>query len=299
MRVLVATDLSAAADEAVRQAAAMAGTAGTLAAVHVLPVLQAVSMLFPQTHEREALDEAQVTARVADAVSERVARIAGRDAETFVEQGIDYAEIARRAEAWKADVVVVGSHVHSGLPRVLGGVAERVVRHVHCRALVARATTGRGGVLAANDLSEASLPATVAAAEEARRRGVALTVAHAVDFPQIETFFLLGLATPPPMDPESLRDAARYRLTTTMREAGVSAKEEILDGPAADALVREAERLGAELVVVGSHGSTGFERLLLGSVAEEIVRAAACSVLVIRTNTSGSATLRRATGGPT
>ncbi|MGA2449103.1 MAG: universal stress protein [Polyangiaceae bacterium] len=284
MRVLVATDLSAAADEAIRQGAAIAGTDGAMAAVHVVPFLQDVSMLFPQLHAREVLAESQITARVADVVTERVTRIAERAAEIFIEQGTDYAEIVRRAETWGADVVVVGSHGHSEIPQGLSDVAERVVRHVHCRALVARATRARSGVLAATDLSEASLPAVAAAVEEARRLGVALTVAHAVNFPQIEALLSMGLATPPPIDPASFRNAARDRLASMMREAGVMAKEEILDGPAVESIVAEADRMGAQVIVVGSHGSTGFARLLLGSVAEQIVRTAACSVLVVRTS---------------
>ena len=49
-----------------------------------------------------------------------------------------------------------------------------------------------------------------------------------------------------------------------------------------DPKLREADAVGAELVVVGTHGHTGLARLLLGSVAEKIVRGAACSVLVVR-----------------
>lgn len=151
MRVLVATDLSEPADEALRQAATLAGIDGALAALHVLPSLQSLSALFPQRQTPETLKVGQIIARAADAVRERVAGFAGRDAEIFVEQGTPYAEIVRRAEAWKADIVVVGSHGQSGLERVFGGVAERVVRYAHCRVLVARKTSAHGWVLAATD----------------------------------------------------------------------------------------------------------------------------------------------------
>jgi nucleotide-binding universal stress UspA family protein len=282
MRVLVATDLSEPADEALRQAATLAGIDGALAALHVLPSLQSLSALFPQRQTPETLKVGQIIARAADAVRERVAGFAGRDAEIFVEQGTPYAEIVRRAEAWKADIVVVGSHGQSGLERVFGGVAERVVRYAHCRVLVARKTSAHGWVLAATDLSEPSLPTLAAALEEASRRGLKLKVVYAVDFLQVEAFYLTGLGTPTTYDPADLHDPARSRLAHVMRNAGVSAVSEVLHGPAASAIVQEAERLGAELVVVGSHGSTGLARLLLGSVAERIVRTASCSVLVVR-----------------
>jgi nucleotide-binding universal stress UspA family protein len=110
MRVLAATDLGKSADEAVRQAAELAGPSGVLGAIHVLPTLDAVSVLFPQQHFRAALDVAQILARATDAVRERVSRVGGRDAEIFIEEGIAYAEIVRRAEACGADLVVLGSH---------------------------------------------------------------------------------------------------------------------------------------------------------------------------------------------
>jgi nucleotide-binding universal stress UspA family protein len=169
--------------------------------------------------------------------------------------------------------------------------------------------------LAATDLLEPSLPVVAAAAEEARRRHVALTVVHAVDIPQdresslpavvagvgearrleaapkvahvvdltqLEAFFLAGLGTPTGTVPSSVRDAAHDRLATWMQNAGVSANRRILDGPAAVAIVREARHICADLIVVGSHGSTGFARIVLGDVPEEIVRAAPCSVLLVR-----------------
>jgi nucleotide-binding universal stress UspA family protein len=163
-----------------------------------------------------------------------------------------------------------------------GGVAERVVRYAHCRVLVAREASSRGWVLAATDLSESSLPAVVAGAEEAKRRGAALEVAYAVDFLQVEASYLTELGTPTLYDPTTVRDPARTRLDDMMRKAGVTAEGKVLDGAAAPAIVREADAIGAELVVVGSHGATGLTRLLLGSVAEKVVRATSSSVLVVR-----------------
>jgi nucleotide-binding universal stress UspA family protein len=130
--------------------------------------------------------------------------------------------------------------------------------------------------------TESSLPAIVAAVGEGRRSEAAPKVAHVVDFTQVEAFFLAGLWAPTRIAASSLREASRARLATMMRNAGVIADHRIIDGPAAAAIVREARRICAELVVVGSHGSTGLRRLLRGSVAEEIVRTAPCSVLVVR-----------------
>ncbi|MBO6939018.1 MAG: universal stress protein [Deltaproteobacteria bacterium] len=56
----------------------------------------------------------------------------------------------------------------------------------------------------------------------------------------------------------------------------------IRESGAAQAIADFAKDRGADLIVVGSHGRTGFKRLLLGSVAEKVVRLAACPVFVVR-----------------
>jgi nucleotide-binding universal stress UspA family protein len=53
-------------------------------------------------------------------------------------------------------------------------------------------------------------------------------------------------------------------------------------GDPADVICRTAERLGSDVIVVGSHGRTGLGRLFLGSVSEHVVRHAPCPVLVVR-----------------
>ena len=64
--------------------------------------------------------------------------------------------------------------------------------------------------------------------------------------------------------------------------AGVSSQHHFLEGNPADEVLRFAEEEGVDLIVVGSHGRTGLSRMLMGSVAEEIVRRAECPVLVVK-----------------
>ena len=61
----------------------------------------------------------------------------------------------------------------------------------------------------------------------------------------------------------------------------VAVHEAIEEGDAADAICREAKKVGADAIVVGSHGRTGLKRLFLGSVSERVVRHAPCPVLVV------------------
>jgi nucleotide-binding universal stress UspA family protein len=65
-------------------------------------------------------------------------------------------------------------------------------------------------------------------------------------------------------------------------DAGVPVEYRLITGDPADAVVRLAEDDDVDLIVLGSHGRTGLTRLLMGSVAEAIVRKARCPVLVYK-----------------
>ena len=69
-------------------------------------------------------------------------------------------------------------------------------------------------------------------------------------------------------------DAAGVRATTVLRE--------MLSGPAAYPIVREARKQGADLIVMGTHGRRGVRRPVLGSDAEQVVRTASVPVLLVR-----------------
>ncbi len=266
-----------------REGAALAAPGDALAVVHVLPPLPFIKLWLPNL----AGEVEKVSARASEALSERIRSVLGaRPAEVFVEDDVDYAAIIKRAEAWRADTIVLGSHGQSGLARVFGGVAERVVRHAPCSVLVARAAGAGGWVLAATDRSDASLPAITAAAEEARRRGAKLEVVQAFGFLEGQAAYIVELGTPSMSPPPLVFESAARDLSDCVARLHVQATCKILDRPAATAIVREAEALGAQLVVVGARGSTGLTVLGLGAVGEKVARAAPCSVLVVRPRTT-------------
>jgi nucleotide-binding universal stress UspA family protein len=63
---------------------------------------------------------------------------------------------------------------------------------------------------------------------------------------------------------------------------GISVRHVLLEGDPATEIVRYGRDAGMDLIVMGTHGRTGVERTLLGSVAEHVLREAACSVLVVK-----------------
>jgi nucleotide-binding universal stress UspA family protein len=267
MRILVATDLSEAADAALLDGTSRASARDALGVVHVLPPALAKS---PPNERRIA------------AIRQRIGRVVERPHEVFVEAGWAHAEIVRRAGAWHADLVVVGAHGLSGEGEHVGGVAARVVRNAPCDVLVVRPTVARGWVLAATDLADPALHAIFAAAEEARRRGARLEVVQARGFLDIEATYLLELGSPSLGAHRRRSAVADERLAGVLERAGVDATSKILDKPPAAAVVRRASLIGAELIVVGAPLKTGLARLSFGGVAEKVIRAAPCSVLAVR-----------------
>jgi len=148
------------------------------------------------------------------------------------------------------------------------------------------ATESQRTILAALDLSEASdaVPKQVGVLAGALRARV----------------WLLHVAEPDPefvgreVDPQVMRDdlAHEYRrehkelqrLSQELRDAGVESTALLVQGPTAEKILEEAERLEADVIVIGSYGRGGVRRLLFGSTSEDVLQSANVPVLVVPTH---------------
>jgi nucleotide-binding universal stress UspA family protein len=119
-------------------------------------------------------------------------------------------------------------------------------------------------ILLATDFSEPSRAAARVAVDYARRFGARLHLLHVV-WPATDP-------TPRPALERLAEDLGREVPVVTAVVAGL---------PVAEEIVRYARTHGIDLIVVGTHGRTGPSRLLLGSVAERVVRTAPCPVLAV------------------
>jgi nucleotide-binding universal stress UspA family protein len=290
--MLVATDLSAPADEAVRQAHEWATALGAeLVVCHVVPARYLANPLFPQRNENDSLEAVEFERRAAELVTARVSELTGRSPEDFrlsMDIGRPEAGILRAATSLRVELIVIGNRGETGLDRVLlGSVSERVVQHAHCSVLVARPMSERGRVLVATDLSDPSLPAVGIGALEAKRRRAKLVVMHNLDlWPPPLGAEVMGLAAgeivPSPAVVEEERLRAVRHLKELLAGHGVEGESTVTTGLPDASIVRLADEIHPELLVIGTHGRTGFSRLALGSVAERVVQMASCSVLVVR-----------------
>lgn len=143
-------------------------------------------------------------------------------------------------------------------------------------------------LVAVND-SETSKKALDEAIALAKQHGATLEIAHAVDESVLQSLSSHGVAL---VDARKMRDALADGGKATLDEAvrtaeraGLQPRRRFLaaeDLHAADQIAKAVTDSGADLLVVGSHGRRGFRRLLLGSVAENLVRKVAVSVLIVR-----------------
>jgi len=95
-------------------------------------------------------------------------------------------------------------------------------------------------------------------------------------------------------DPQQFRDALARRFHTEhhrlqeiadrLRKAGLDATALLVEGAAVDTILKEASKLEADMIVIGSHGRGRMHQLLLGSVSEGVLHKSACPVLVVPTH---------------
>jgi nucleotide-binding universal stress UspA family protein len=139
-------------------------------------------------------------------------------------------------------------------------------------------------ILHASDFSSASRPAFRLAQELARVFRSELILCHAY---QVVVPMMAEL---PPQILQDMWTAQRRgatrrldALARTARSARIRVSTLLLEGPPATAIVRAAKQKRAGLLVLGTHGRTGVTRMLLGSVAERVVRTARCPALTVGT----------------
>jgi nucleotide-binding universal stress UspA family protein len=78
-----------------------------------------------------------------------------------------------------------------------------------------------------------------------------------------------------------------HRLAGELRDAGVKATALVTQGPTSEAILKEANQLGVDLIIIGSHGHGAMYQLIVGSVSEGVIRGAPCPILVVPAHRPG------------
>ena len=254
-RILFAADLSERSRAAFGAACSLAGESG--AHLHVLNIVES------RADHKEIEDELRAFYRAAPALA----------VDYLVRRGNEPDAILRTADEVEADLIVVGTHGRSGLDRLLcGSVAESVLQRSSRPVLVVRQTDVSRTekpiriVLHPTDFSGPSRPAL----------GVALALARSH-----RARLVLLYAGPGDLGPEHA-ELAQLKEQSDRAGLDVSVETRFGQGEPVTEILRAARDLRCDLIVLGSHGRTGFDRRMVGSVAESVIREAPCLTLVVK-----------------
>ncbi len=292
MRVLIAYDGSPGSDEAVALAAALNWPAGS--------ELRLVAVVEPAwTHVGPPpgiVPAPEVDAAIAGMHEERVASasraLAAAERETtgVVLYGRPATVLVDEAASFAADLVVAGSRGQGRIARLLlGSVSAELVDNAPCPVLVAR-TDRLNSVVLAVDGSVAATEAESLVSTWQIFQDLPIHVLSVTDMMEPVQF---GLA-PARYHSAAAEHAARFQeaqethtrianeTADRLRAAGRAAEPTMRIGAAADEILDLASETGATLIVVGSQGRTGFDRMVLGSVARNVLHGGLASVLIVR-----------------
>lgn len=225
-------------------------------------------------------------------------RGAGTEVETLFEEGPVPETLSERAEE-RADLVVMATHGRGAFSRFwLGSVADGLARRCAVPLLFVRPDARGPGeptfdrILLPLDGSRLAERIRPAATAVGRLFDAAFTVVRVVRPP-----FRTGLAyedLPVQVDAEAIAEqeerVADYveGVVRELREEGLEARGRVVHGPGpADGIVRVAEEEGADLIAMATHGRGGLKRLVLGSVADKVLRAGELPVLLHRPRSAG------------
>ena len=200
-------------------------------------------------------------------------------------EGTAAEEILRVAGEIGSDLIVMGTHGRTGLRWLLAGsVAVAVLHGATCPVLAVRSTEPPRPakelevILHPTDFSADSEAALRVARGLAREHGARLIVLH------VHTLEILMDGTPAAeIDPRTYREELeRVRKQVDGPDLKYPVETLLRQGYTAEEIVLTAQDKGCDLIVMGTHGRTGLGRLLLGSVAENVLPKASCPVLLAK-----------------
>jgi nucleotide-binding universal stress UspA family protein len=277
--ILVATDFSPRSDRALRRAAMIASASG--AALTLLHVVDADRDRHLIDSERDA-----ASAVLADAAA-TLNNDDGIAADWLVKVDDVDAGILSAAGEVAAELIVIGPQRKRLMDFFVGTTAERVLRRSTQPLLIAvgMPAAHHRSTLLALDLDEASKAAARKALEMGIFDHTKVVVMHAFDAPA-EGMLKRAMNSPPDIERyvEAERQAAQDKLWALAKEIGLppACRAVVsLKGSPARAILEAAQEAKCDLIVLGTNQRKGFARVLIGSVAENVIRDARRDVLII------------------
>lgn len=282
--IVIGTSLERSSDPVVRTGLGLTRRVGArLCVVHAFPMPAVYSgtamssgILVPATQHEEK--------RCRAVLGEQLARVGGRFDEierVVLEPGPAHIWLHETAEELEADLVIVGAHEGGPLTAVLGSTADRVLRKSTCPVLVLRSVFEPpiDHVLAPVDLSTLS--------RHSLERGLQwLTKVQEETPAKVDVLFVLSRVDREGSVNFSPEQVDRFAALELERfgdhlEVDLRVEPHIRVGLAKTEIFAFLDEHPVDLLIIGTHGRSGFERFMLGSIAAGIVRHAKVNVLVV------------------
>jgi nucleotide-binding universal stress UspA family protein len=301
--ILHPTDFTAHADHAFALAFSLSRASGSrLLVLHVAPIPK----LYTKRCHREEMEAALRRRHAPDPAVETGWHLVAGEA---------VPEILWLAQEIRCALIVMGTQGQTGLARLLmGSVAEQVVRNATCPVVTVKAhprepppaaegpSEEAGPIPAAvpihtilhpTDLSDRCAEAFRVACSLAKDHAARVIVVHVPE--PIATPF--GMAPSPPL-PEGHRGGMEEWLRRSHQSPlGVRVEFRVEEGDVAPGIVSAARATACDLIVMGTHGRTGLRRLLMGSVAENVLRTAPCPVATVKAPFPEAGSVSRSSDG--
>lgn len=293
-KILIPLDGSELAERALEPALALAEKANSQVIFLSVPVPNhfvrqhnGIGVLYPL----QALEKAhQETNEYLDALKKGKAR-KGYSLNVIIHDGDPASVIVDTAVAEKADLIVMSTHGRSGFSRwMIGSVTTKVLRQAPCPVLVIRSSKLISRILIPLDgsgLAEQALEPGFEIASGLEAEVLLLTVQESMEVSSLEIAQFekaekgLGVRVEQSVyerDESYLETLAQYY----EKALEVHTQYAVADGPVSHCILDAADNWNADLIIMATHGRTGLQRWVYGSVTEKILRGANCSLLIIR-----------------
>ena len=274
-KLLVATDGSIFSESAIREAINLARICSSkLIAVSVVKTSHEFEDLVPQVFEKA---EKEVSEHL-ESIKSRASK-EGVDCEIIANRSEEpYQTIVDEATRNNVNMIIVGTHGKTGLKRLMmGSITAKVIGHASCNVLVVPldAKIECRNILVATDgskYSDAAAAEAIGIAKRCKGSLIAISVVYAdkeIVLPEDDE------------DMISAKDNVK-KITDIAEKEGVKAEGVVIKGKPHESIVDTAKQKRAGLIIVGSHGRTGIERLLMGSVTERVIGHSKSAVLVVK-----------------
>lgn len=281
-KILVATDLTPASEDVVSLAVGLTHKFNShLIITTVIPHVD--SSPLPMETIKQG-----VTKLLSD-VEERVRKQGVPSVATMVSTGTTYEQIVKTAVDHEANLVLIGAGNKEDTDRYqLGITAEKVMRACPKPVWVVKkgCMPDLGNILCPVDFSDAAGRALRNAITLAQAFAAKLTVLHVVD--SLSNIYP-GRPLVRPEEQGIYKNEQEKALTKFLQKfdfRDVDWTQKLMIGEPGEEIVKAARQMNASVIIMGSEGKTGLSRILMGSVAEKVVREVPCSIITVKSGES-------------